>query len=45
MNAQKAGVQPKQLNIEERDKYISTRNTMSFMRGIYIFRCKSELLL
>lgn len=45
MNAQKAVVQPKQSNIEETDKYISTRNIISFMRAIYIFGYKSELLL
>lgn len=45
MHAQKAEIQSKQLNFEETDKYISTRNIMSFMRAIYIFRYKSELLL
>lgn len=45
MNAQKAKVPSKQLNFEETDKCISTRNIMSFMRAIYIFGYKSELLL
>lgn len=45
MNTQKAAVQSKQLNCEEPDKYISTRNIMSFMRAIYIFRYKPKLFL
>lgn len=45
MNAQKAEVQFKQLNFEETDKCISTRNIMSFMRAIYILGYKPELLL
>ena len=45
MNAQKAEVQSKQLNFEETDKSISTRNIMSFMRAIYISGYKPELLL
>lgn len=45
MKAQKAKVQFKQLNFEKTDKCISTRSIMSFMRAIYIFGYKSELLL
>lgn len=44
MTAQEVQEQLKQLNSKETDKCISTRNIMSFMRAIYIFRYKSELL-
>lgn len=45
MKAHKAKVRSKQLNFEQTDKCISTRNITSFMRAIYIFGYKSELLL
>lgn len=45
MTVQEAQEQWKPLNSKEPDKCISTRNIMSFMRAIYIFRYKSELLL